>query len=338
MTPDVPPRENPAVMVGVEYSPAPPAARRPASGAFGVALVTLMWRAKWLLLAAALAGGVLGAATGIGVKDKIAARMVLQSAGRQSAAGAASAISQITSLVGLGGSREDREFSQFKAMMRSVALAERLQQKYGLMQVIFAATWDEQRKRWIEPTTLRHRLGAKLRQLRGLPRWTEPSIYDLAEQIEKQVEIDPVKYSSFIYEVTYRSDNAEFAVKFLDMLHKESEAALREEQRQRALEQVRYLRGRIETTPIVEYRLSLVQLMSDQDKTLMLLDSNLPFAVNVIDPPHIVRIDPPKPGLRAAIGGGIGLAAGALLVLIYAALRLLVRRRKPPKLVPVSAA
>jgi LPS O-antigen subunit length determinant protein (WzzB/FepE family) len=285
-------------------------------------LTRVLWRAKWVLvgciaLTCALAINIVLWSTGT-----FTAQMVVQSAGQQSATGAAGAIVHLGSLLGAGTAIEDREFSQFQALLKSAALAERLQNKHGMMQQVFASQWDPVNKRWLEPTGWRHELSAKLRNLRGLPRWIPPSVYDLVDHIGTSVMVKKSSTGGSIYTILYKSGDRDFAIRFLDLLHKETEAALREDRKLRVSEQARYLRSRIETTPIVEYRLSLIQLLSDQDKTLMLLESSLPFATNVVDPPHApLRPEAPSLIIYGFVGVVGGLVLGVLLVLIYTMVR-----------------
>jgi len=286
----------------------------------GFALLLLRsWRVIGLTMALSVACAVYLVFTTSGLYT---AKLVVQTAGQQSAGGLAGALGQLGGLVGLQGAAEDREFSQFQALLKSTLLAERLQRKYGLLQIMFPTQWDAANKRWIEPSGWSYELLARLRQARNLPRWAPPSASDLAELIDKEVVIKKSLTSPTIYEITYKSGDREFAISFLDMLHRETEAAMREERKARVIEQAKYLRSRIETTPTMDYRLALVQLLADQDKTLMLLESNLPFATIVIDPPN-AALRPQGAGLGAYGFAGVvsGAVLGVLIVLMRALLR-----------------
>lgn len=296
---------------------------------FATGLLRILVRGKWFIVTTTvigclLAGFVIATTTRVNM-----ARMLIQSVGQQGAAGAAGAITQLTAMLGGDKGSEDREFSQFQWTLRSVAMAERLQRKYGLMQVLFGYMWDPVGKRWIEPKGWRYEISAKIREWRGLPRWVEPSVYDLADLINAQVQIKLVSYSRVIYEMTFENPDLEFGLRFIELLQRETENALREERKFRVTEQARYLRTRIETTVTTEYRQALTQLLGDQDKMLMLLDSNLPVATSVLDPPHPMAKPGKHPAIAAAAGVFGGLAVGALGVLGQAGFARLFRRRKP---------
>jgi len=279
----------------------------------------LLWRAKWFILAVIVLTSAVSAYLVVTTRGSYTARMVVQSAGQQSASGVAGALGAIGGLVGLQAATEDREFSQFQALLKSSLMAERLQRKYGLMQQVFDDQWDAVNRRWVEPKGWQHEIVAWLRELRGLPRWAPPSIFDMAETINTAILIKRSGTSNSIYEISYKSSDRDFGIRLLDLLHKETEAALREERKARVTEQARYLRSRIETTTITEYRLALVSLLSDQDKTLMLLESSLPFATIVIDPPHApIKIEAPSLSVYAFAGVFGGLVLSVMLVLIYA--------------------
>jgi hypothetical protein len=161
-----------------------------------------------------------------------------------------------------------------------------------------------------------------LNQIRGRPAWTPPTIFDLAELLDTQLTIKKVQFSATIYELSYEDTNRDFAIKVIDLVHKEAEAILRDDRKRRTVEQAKFLRSRIETTAVIEYRLALVQLLSDQDKTLMLLESNLPVATNVLDPANApMQPRGPKLGIFLFAPVVTGLIVGMLLSLFLSWLR-----------------
>lgn len=269
-----------AVSADVKYSePEAPAARE---GLDIFEFFILLWRAKYFIIITMVIFGVGGAYRALTSGSIYTAKLVVASVGQTNS----SALGQLGALVGIQQVTEDREFGQFQALLKSVVLAERLESRYGVMKVFFGGLWDPVGQRWVEPQGWRHEVSVFLNRLRGRPRWMPPSIHDLAEAIDKQIKIKKTAFSSSIFEISYQHDNRDFAIQLLNQLYTEAEGALREERRRRTQEQSKYLRSRIESTPIVEYRLALIQLLSDQDKQLMLLDSNLPLATQVLDPPN----------------------------------------------------
>jgi uncharacterized protein involved in exopolysaccharide biosynthesis len=272
----------------------------------------IVWRAKYFIVATMVLFGVGGIYKALTSGDTYVAKMVVASVGQTNN----SALGQLTALVGMQQVTEDREFAQFQALLKSVVLAERLESRYGVMKTFFQGLWDPVGKQWIEPQGWRHEISVFLNRVRGRPRWMPPSVHDLAEALEKEVKIKKMNFSSSVYEISYQHGNREFAIQLLSQLYSEAEAALKEERRGRTQEQVKYLRSRIESTPIVEYRLALIQLLSDQDKQLMLLDSNLPLATLVLDPSNA----PQKPtGASIALYLFISVL-GALLLSVIAVL------------------
>jgi len=297
----------------------PPVIGAPEDGIDLGGFVRLLWRAKWFIALVTACTCAISGYMILHTQGIFTARMVVQSAGQQGATGVAGALGGLTGLVGLQAAAEDREFSQFQALLKSALMAERLQRKYGIMHDLFADSWDAANKRWVEPKGWRQDILGALRELRGQPRWLPPSIYDLADLINTAIAIKKVGSSSSVYEIAYKSPTREFGIRFLEVLHKETEAAMREERKARVTEQARYLRSRIETTAIMEYRLALVSLLSEQDKTMMLLESNLPFATTVIDPPYApTRIETPSLSVFVFAGTFGGVVLGIMMVLIYA--------------------
>jgi uncharacterized protein involved in exopolysaccharide biosynthesis len=292
----------------------------------------LLWRAKWFVLAVTILSTGLAAYYVLTSPPVYTATMVVQTAGDRGGGGLGGALGQLSGLVGLAGAAEDREFSHYQAILHSVVVADRLQQKYGILQKLWGDQWDPVQKRWIEPTGRKHDFDAWWNELRRLPRWTPPSIYDLARMLEAGIKVKRSTIGASIYEISYKGSNRDFAISFLDTLHKESELVMREERRARSLEQAKFLRSRIETTPNVEYRLSLYSMLAEQDKTLMLLESNLPYASIMIDPPN-APLRPDEKSLQIFTFAGLigGLALSTVLVLLYALARRSLREPAMPK-------
>ena len=290
----------------------------------------LLWQSKWFVLLVTLGVTFMAVWYVKSAGPVYTATMVVQSAGERGGGALGGALGQLSGLVGLASAAEDREFSHYQAIMHSVRVAERLQQKYGMMQQLWRGQWDEAHQRWIEPTGWRHDLEVWWNELRGFPRWTPPSVYDLAKLLEGGIKIKrSTGVGPSIYEITYKGSDREFAIRFLNAVHKEAEQAMREERRARAEEQAKYLRGQIDQTPNIEYRIALYQMLSEQDKIMMLLSSSLPYASIMIDPPNA----PLRPDEKSlVIFGFAGFIGGLALSLVLVLLRALIRRTLRPQL------
>jgi hypothetical protein len=277
--------------------------------------IRVIWDGKYLLVALIVLAGAGGAWRALTSGDHYVARMMVASNGETSFSALGQRVNPF--VAGMMPNLEDREFNQFRGMLRSYALAETLERKYHVLPRVFAESWDPIRREWVEPRGFGARITALRNALQGRPGWRAPNVDDLQEHLKDQINTRRASYSNTIFELSYSHPDRHFAIEMLGLIHTEAEAALREERRQRTLEQVRYLRKRIETTIITEYRLSLVQLLSDQDKQMMLLESNLPLATLVLDPVS-APVRPKGIGLTTSVGIAVvgATALGVLLLLI----------------------
>ena len=83
-----------------------------------------------------------------------------------------------------------------------------------------------------------------------------------------------------------------------------------------------YIESKLATVTVAELRLSLVELLSNQEKRMMMIKVDLPFAARIIQPP-VASEDPtfPKPFLALALAVAGGLFVGVFLVFLIDALR-----------------
>ena len=69
---------------------------------------------------------------------------------------------------------------------------------------------------------------------------------------------------------------------------------LREGTVNRTARQIEYIEEKLRTTALVEHRLAMVQLLSDQEKTMMMIQLDLPFAAELFEVPVVSDIHPSR--------------------------------------------
>jgi len=114
------------------------------------------------------------------------------------------------------------------------------------------------------------------------------------------------------------SSNPEFAKKILLAAHKEANAVLREMVARHASQQVIYLQDKLAGITIADYRATLLQILSSQEKTLMLTQNNAPFAADIVSPPTASYVpSSPRPLLFVALAAVIGAMVGQAFVAFF---------------------
>jgi uncharacterized protein involved in exopolysaccharide biosynthesis len=195
-------------------------------------------------------------------------------------------LSGIASIAGLGTATPETisEFQKFEQILSSVRLAERLEERYGLLEEIFANEWDEATRSWHPPSGFISTARQTLREMFGLPAWEPPSPRRLAEYFAQNVQITEVDRTA-IKKVSFQHPDRDFALRVLLILCKEADDMLREIARADITNTVEYLRSRMGDTDVVEYRASLTNLLSAQERMLMFINTNGAYAADFLDEP-----------------------------------------------------
>ena len=291
-------------------------------------IVLRVWRGKWIVLLTAL---VIVAAVGAWMKMKdprYTASMVVASAGEDGAGGLRNRLSQYSGIAALAGiglptGKTVTAFVQFGEILTSPVVAERLMRKYDIMPTVFEGswTWDAENKTWVAKSNPIKALKGKFREFFGLPAKSPPTAAALADYLDRKLTISLIETTG-MQRIEFQHKDPVFAVQLLAALHKEADNLIREESQTRTSRQIAYIERKLQTTTAADHRRSLVQLLLDQEKQMMMIQVDLPFAARVIEPP-MASDQPtfPKPTLffaLALVGGSI---LGVFVVFLIGALR-----------------
>jgi uncharacterized protein involved in exopolysaccharide biosynthesis len=223
----------------------------------------------------------------------------------------------LTSLLGLAGGGQNSSYTRYQKLLTSTVVAERMQQKYDMLHVVFADLWDKKQKKWVQPVKLRDTLLGWLFALSHVPVWTPPDITDLAAYLQGNILIVP-SVQSDIVAISSRHPDPVFARRLLLMAHTEANIVLRDQVAARATQQVAYLQRKLGQTTVEDYRQTLLSLLSAQEKTLMLTQTSAPYAAEVLTPPVFsARPVAPRPVLTIAVAILVGVLAGVSVVVFF---------------------
>jgi capsular polysaccharide biosynthesis protein len=112
------------------------------------------------------------------------------------------------------------------------------------------------------------------------------------------------------------STDVDFARRLMLAAHEQANIVLRDQQAQRARQQVQYLQQKLAQITVSDYRLSLLQILSAQETTLMLTQTDASFAAEILDPP-VAPTTPvsPRPVLSLFVAMLVGTLVGAMIVI-----------------------
>lgn len=222
----------------------------------------------------------------------------------------------IGSLLGLsGGNQPGSNYVRYQRLLTSPIVAQRMQDHYGMLQKVFKDQWDQDNHRWVAPPSIKRSLLSWLFALAHVPGWTPPDANALSSYLQEKLTIIPSPTSDLV--VVYANDrNPEFARRLLLAANAEANGLLRDQVALRARQQVRYLEAKLAQITVADYRAALLTLLSSQEKTLMMTQTDASFAAEIVNPPSWSGTPiSPRPVLSIAIAILIGALAGFTLVI-----------------------
>jgi hypothetical protein len=194
--------------------------------------------------------------------------------------GSSGNLSSFGALVGLDmSSQAGSAFAMYAEAAVSLPVAEKLSQRAPLMRAIFKESWDPATQQWREPQSLPRGIITGVKRLLGVPikTWTPPNGHDLQNYIEKNVVVAEDKKKAFI-RLSYLNPDPKVAVDLLTGINTEADSFLRARSLERSTRYVEYLERRLAEIQIVEYRLSMAQVLGNYEKTRMMASSDTSFA------------------------------------------------------------
>lgn len=218
-------------------------------------------------------------------------------------------VQALASSLGYQGAGAEGHFSQFLQMTKSVSLAHELMRRTDVARQQFANQWNADDKTWHAPTGAIASLRDMMHAVFNVPDWHAPTDYDLADQLNRNLRVDPVIGTTF-QRLTFHDKTAGHARDTLNFIITNSDALLRDRAQARTREQINFLQARLQDVSVVSYRASLIELIADQERQLMVTNTNQPYTLDVLDPPSTSG-QPNILGmiLRILIGMGAGFLA-----------------------------
>ncbi len=218
---------------------------------------------------------------------------------------------------------------QFDQIYGSPVVAERLIRDHNMLKIVFEGFWDDERNVWVPPTGWRFELQEKVKAFLGISAWQPPTKDDLADKIREDVKFRGIPGTEMV-EISFEHQERNFSHWFLSLVFEEADAVLRESETARTRTRLDYLQRRIAETTVLDYRNALLNLVSLEEKRMMLLETGLPYAVEVVQPLSVPdRPDRPKLARVGVVSVAAGLVLGTVLVMLFAFIRMILRPQPP---------
>ncbi|NJC09949.1 Wzz/FepE/Etk N-terminal domain-containing protein [Polymorphobacter fuscus] len=235
-------------------------------------------------------------------------------------------LASLGSLVGVDlSSQAGSGFAMYAEAVTSYPVAKSLSERAALMQAIFKESWDPAAQQWREPQSFVRSIINGVKRLLGVPikAWAPPDGHDLQNYIEKNVLVAEDKKKSLI-RLTYLNADPKVAVELLAGINFEADNFLRARSLERSTRYVEYLERRLAEIQVVEYRLSMAQMLGNYEKTRMMASSDASFAAEAFGDIWVSpNFTTPNPWIVlsaafiAAVALWIGLALFVLPLIAY---------------------
>jgi hypothetical protein len=283
-------------------------------------ILVALWRAKWITAVLCALAFVYGAYAARGLSQVYVASMLIAPAGEGAGFGSASqdqGLVRAGALGGLIGQQAATSIDRLAVIVASTELAERLQAKLGLLQIVYAGQWDGATQSWIRPLPSRSLRSSVMRRLAEVfPRyreeWSPPTVETLAEFLAAKVRLN--KHSKLPYfEFAIEDGDPQFALRLLNAVYSEADIIAREQDRESVERNRAYVDAQLRQRTEVELRTVLSTMLSGIERRRMFLASDLPYVAQVIDPPRVRR----EITSRNPVFNGATYAFVAIIVLVF---------------------
>lgn len=281
-------------------------------------IFAILWSGRKAILAAVVASLVLAVLWLRIAEPRYTASVILAEGGAEGgSAGLLDAVKLPFALPGgllQGGN--SAPFQQFLFILHSPRLAERLDREHDLLRILAAGRWDEETQSWGPPSGAVAKLKGLFNVVVGRPAYPPPTVDGIAGYLDKELLIEEVSDTDF-RQVSLRHPDPEFAAQLVAWAFDGADQIVRQDALDRTQRYVTYLREQLAQVTNVEHRLALTQLLSEQQKQLMMLQVDLPYAVRVMQPVRVTTMptEPrPKIVLAMVFLAALLLSCGAVLV------------------------
>jgi uncharacterized protein involved in exopolysaccharide biosynthesis len=241
--------------------------------------------------------------------------------------------SGLASLVGidLQGSQRAAPFGLYQEAVAGHAVAEILSRDPELMRRVFASRWLASSARWRLEKTPLFKAADTIKGMLGLPVYPArpPGAEDLQRFIVANLKLEENERRSIVT-MTFKHEDPALARLMLERLNATAESILRQRVLDRSTNYIGYLEAKLRTVDIAEYRLALIQLLSNQEQLRMVASSGLPYAATPFGEISVSdRPTNPDPVFVIVVSIIIGLLSGFLFVFLRSGIWRANRRTEP---------
>jgi uncharacterized protein involved in exopolysaccharide biosynthesis len=225
----------------------------------------------------------------------------------------------LAGLIGSSASTDVQPFDLFMELIVSPRLAQQLiNQDKNVLPKIFYKEWDPVAKTFHPPHDLLSMTQRLFDYIFGLPAYQTPSATRLAQWLTDNLTITAVNSTS-MNQISFNTPYPEFGQRFLKEMAAQADGVIRDEALKLTDAQIAYLENKLAQTQTVDYRATLLSLLSSQETTRMSINKDLPYAATILQGSFPTDLPTsPNPLLIMAVAAFVGVVLGAFASLIVA--------------------
>jgi hypothetical protein len=288
-------------------------------------LLSALWDWKWLVLVFALLGSMYGFwqvhkfVPHYTVTMTVIPTTVQVSAFEKKL----SSLSEITGgFGGIGGSGGSSEkFDRFEYMLRSIKLAELLQEKQKLMQRVWASSWDAGSNSWLRPRGEKFEQIELYKKFFNMRAWSEPNLDTFSKFIGGAISIGKVPKKNFRTLSVVHTD-PDLAMDVLVAAYQGADDLVREQDRKQSDLRKQYIQQQLEQQIVLERRNPLLGMLESEERFQMMLNSEKNYTNLIFEPPRLLR-NMTEPNTLKLLGFPI--AASVFMALLFSILMIVFR-------------
>lgn len=206
------------------------------------------------------------------------------------------------------------DFARYLELLASIPVAERLMADPELVRRLFPSRWDAEAGGWRAPAGPLSRLKRLCLALVGREDWVEPDAERVSRLLHDRLLVETVRTGP-MRRISLRHADRDFALRLLSAVAATTDAHLRTEAARRSAAQIAHVRARLAGITAAEHRRALADLLSEQERVAIMIEVDLPFAADPVEPPAVAgRPDWPNPAAVVPLSALAGLVAGSVFL------------------------
>jgi uncharacterized protein involved in exopolysaccharide biosynthesis len=184
--------------------------------------------------------------------------------------------------ISLGGANSSSNYLIFQETIKTTRLSEKLILKNDPRTFFYSSTYDPETNTFSKPKGLKNFIKDIVKNILNYPEWEEPSASSISNIIQTSVKKSSNIDNNFIT-YYFESHNKDFAKNFLEDIYLETEALIKQQQKEIALEKKDYYIDALAGASLGIHKQAIAGQILEQEKMLSKTGISTPISAMLID-------------------------------------------------------